>query len=419
MKKIVMGIAAIAMAASMFAVDFAARVYMTGTVADGVIDINDKAQNETKADSATKDSTLNFWNLNQTDQKDGDALVMSVNGDQAGANLQLWYKYTGSDATPSIRSTNLWFKPIDMLKITVGDISVGTYKETIDWYKAPVGNSSADFNSWGGAGKFSSYATVEGAGLSIEATPVDGLWLNAGVVSSTEEKERFAKITFNEDKEDDTYASWGFAAKYDFANLLGLPLSTAASYRDKGLNKYKVAAIGAEYGNRFGDGFYGFLNTRFYFGKDSITDPESNVYTMKNVALTGIAFDNMLKYQVGSFQIVARLPVILRGIANPEVAGVKLYDKYESKDCDPSYLCYEIKATYPIGAFTIYLDVENDNAVTFNDSFVETLLKMSVQPGATFNVGTCALDLGMKVDVPSNKSTNIKWSVPFTMSVAF
>ncbi|MCR4735940.1 MAG: hypothetical protein K5829_13150 [Treponema sp.] len=412
MKKIVLGIAALAMATSMFAVDFAARVYMTGTVADGVIDINDKAQ-----DNPTKDSTLNFWNLSKTDQKDADALVMSVNGEKSGAAFQFWYNYDGSgSAALNVRSSSIWFKPIDMLKITVGDVSVGTYKESIDWWKAPVGNSSSDFDSWGGAGKFSSYATVEGAGLSIEATPVDGLWLNAGIVNAT--GENFAKIAFD-GKSEDTYASWGFAAKYDFAGLLGLPLSTAVSYRDKGLDNYKVAAIGAEYGNRWGDGFYGFLNTRFYFGKDSITDPASNVYTMKNVALTGIAFDNMLKYQAGQFQIMARLPVIIRGIANPEVDGVKLYDTYKSKDCDPSYMCYEIKATYPINAFTVYLDIENDNAVTFNDDFGKTFLKMSVQPGATFNVGTCALDLGLKITVPNEEKSNLSWSIPFTASVAF
>ena len=114
MKKIVMGAAALLCAASMFAVDFAATIKMAGDIAGGAVT------------EGTADTTY-IWKLNSNDQKDADALVVSVNGDKAGANFQFWYNYAGNDADLKVRSTNLWFKPIDMVKVTVGDVSVKTY----------------------------------------------------------------------------------------------------------------------------------------------------------------------------------------------------------------------------------------------------------------------------------------------------
>ncbi len=148
------------MATSMFAVDFAARVYMTGNIADGTIDITDDGK---------KGNAANIWTLSKTDQKDADAFVMSVNGEKSGAAFQFWYNYDASgSADLVVRSTSLWFKPIDQLKITIGDVDVGTYKESMDWWKVASGEKAADHQTW----TWSSYATVSGAGISAEYTPI-------------------------------------------------------------------------------------------------------------------------------------------------------------------------------------------------------------------------------------------------------
>lgn len=376
MKKIVGIIAAAAMAASVFAVDFNARVYMTGNIANGTIDSNGDDK---------KEGAVNFWNLAKQDQKDADALVLSANGDKAGAQFQMWYQYTGGDAALNIRSTSLWFKPIDMLKVTIGDVDVGTYCEQIDCWKVATGKKASDFG-------YSSYATVNGAGLSAELTPIDGLWITAGVVAAP--GNNMASITFNDNKEDETYGAYGVATKYSFNNLLGIPLSAAISWRDEGKNNAKILAIGGDYSN---GGFYGMLNARLRFEKET---------ELSDVSLGGIALDNYFKYSVGALNIQARLPITIRG--------------FGSDKTDLSYMYYEAKVTYAFDSFNVYLDIENDHACIFDkNSAKETFLDMNVQPGVTFNVGSCALDVGLNVDVPNKKTANIEWSIPFTASVAF
>ena len=151
MKKIIAGAVAVACAASMFAVDFAARNYMSGSIAGG-----------------DKDSAY-IWKLNASDQKDADALVLSVAGETAGAAMQFWYKYDGisnnsgtagthdqeswgdpqevfgirgsSNQVLRVRSVSVWFKPIDMLKITVGDVSTKLFGETLHYWKDPAGTA--------------------------------------------------------------------------------------------------------------------------------------------------------------------------------------------------------------------------------------------------------------------------------------
>ena len=417
MKKIVMGIVALACAASMFAVDIAARVVLDGTIADGTIDIN-------KDDK--KESTLNFFKLNAYDQKDADALVMSLNGDKSGAQFQMWYKYDGSgSAAPSIRSTSLWFKPMDMLKVTVGDVSVKTYSESLDYWKAPAGEAANAHQTY----TWSSYATVDGAGISVEVTPISGLWLNAGIAAGTDKE--FAEISFDGDKENETHKAWGAAAKYDFAGLLGLPLSAAVSYRDAGKDDVKIAAIGAEYGNRYAAGFYGFLNVRTRFENFSYTYVDESTKTpafigtkhtlTQDNALQAVMIDNMVKYQADAFQVLGRFPVTVRTVK--DVAGLAAANGY----VDPSWMAYELKAIYGFSAFSVYADFENDHAITFDKNFLPVFLNSTVKAGVTANFGTVALDSGVKVDLPTfakedgklKSTSNMTWSVPFNLSIAF
>lgn len=409
MKKIVSGIIALACATSMFAVDFAARVVMEGTVADGVIDINDKSQA-----TATKDSTLNVWNLSKKDQKDADALILSVNGDKAGANFQFWYNYDGSgSAALNVRNTNLWFKPIDMLKITVGDVSNKFYGETLDYWKSPDGMAAAGHATY----SWSGFGTVEGSGILCEVTPISGLTAVAGITAGA--GNNFFAAKFNE-AEDETYAAWGIGAKYDLTGLTGLPLNAGITYRDAGKDGVKIAAVGVEYGNRYGSGFYGMVNTRFRFENFSYNKFDTSVFTsytweVEN-ALQAVAFDTMFRYAAGAFNVMARFPITIRTVGEVTADGKKATDYGY---VDPSWMSYEIKATYGIGMFSPYLDIENDNAVTFDDNFTESFLQMNVQPGVSFNIGTCAIDVGLKITIPNKEGVNLAWAIPFNASIAF
>ncbi len=359
MKKIVIGLAALACAASMFSADVAARVVMEGSLAGG-----------------DKNATY-LWQLNKKDQKDADAAIISVSGDKAGANFQLWYNYAGDDAALKVRSTNLWFKPADMVKVTVGDVSSGAwFGNTLDYWKNPVGGSIAAYNSWGA--KFSSYATVEGSGVMVEVTPVAGLTINGGITAGAGNK--FVNIA----KDATSVAKYGVGAMYAIADM---PLTVGVTYRDDGKGADKLVSVGAKYGNPYGDPFHTSINARMRF---------------ENKELAGITVDNYFKYATGAVACYFRAPVTIR--LN-----------------DDSYLDWSAKVTYAMDGFTPYLfigsDIDNAGAYNFKD-FGNTF-EMQIQPGVTLNVGTCALDIAAKVNVGPTADHPISWALPFTASVSF
>ena len=394
MKKII-GILAVAatFASSVFAADFAARAVMEGNIAGG-----------------DKDK-VTIWSLSEKEQKDADALVVSVNGDNAGAQFQMWYKYDASGSAPlNIRNTNIWFKPIDMLKVTVGDVSVGTYKEMIDWWKVGSGERADAHQPW----TWSGYASVEGPGLSLELTPIAGLWLNAGVTAKP--GTNFATIG----KDSFEYAAYGAAAKYTFADF---PLSAAISWRDAGKGKEKILAVGADYGNNWADGFYGMLNVRMRFENVKYEITDKNFVAPGQIlqrtwdcgtTLSAIVFDNYFKYSVAGLSIQLRAPVTIRMVSDMD-------GKFKASEfgySDPSWMAYELYVSYPIGSVTTYLDVDNDNAITFNDKFVDKVLQMNIKPGVKFNVGACSFDMGVQISLAEG-AKSVSWSVPFLAALAF
>lgn len=401
MKKIVTMAAALACAASMFAVDFAARTVMEGQIAKGSF-------------PAKGDPTAEIWNLSKKDQKDADALVMSVNAGNAGAQFQFWYNYDASGAAPlNVRNTNIWFKPIESLKITVGDVSYSTYKEMIDWWKVADGQAASAHGRW----TWSSFSTVEGSGIGCEWSPIAGLDLNAGVTAGAGND----FVTLAKDKV--TYAAWGAGAKYSLAGM-GVPASVAVSYRDAGKDKEKILSIGADYGNNWAAGFYGFINARLRFDNvsyeyiDTKTAIPQQYTWKKDGILSAVAIDNYFKFSAGGFKVLARIPVTLRTTADlTDDAGKMKASTYGYKD--PSYMSYEVKATYALGAITPYVDVENDTAVTFDEKFGESALDMFVKPGVTFNVGSAAFDIGIELDIPNKDGAAFGWAVPFNVAVAF
>ncbi len=412
MKKIV-GIlgAAVMLASSVFAADMAAKVYMTGNVAGGTFN-----------GDATE---AYFWNLTKQDQKDADALVISTNGDKSGANFQFWYNYDGSgSANLVVRSTNLWFKPIDMVKVIVGDVSESNYKEHIDWWKVAKGEAASAHQTY----TWSSYATVEGSGLAVEVTPIDGLTVNAGVAPGA------GTNWMDISKSGVSYLAYGAGAQYNFSNLLGIPLSAAISWRDAGNDAEKILSIGADYGNDFADGIYAMVNLRVRWDQTKFTvayGDENNTTTTvtRALSLDAIALDNYVKYAAGALKIQVRAPITIRGIfGTPD----KKYDFMNTTygldsatvdkawaSADPCWMSYEVKIAYALGSFTPYLDIENDTAVTFNSDFGKKLLNTTFQAGVSLNVGSCAIDIGAKLDLSGAEEGKISWSVPFTAGVAF
>lgn len=436
MKKIVMGAAALLCAASMFAVDFAATVKMAGDIAGGAV-------------TEGTDTTY-IWKLNSNDQKDADALKLSVSGDQAGASFQFWYKYTAGAApttattadkntdgtlkgtyTTAIttnsmlqaRSTSIWVKPIDQLKITLGDVSCGIFGEKLHWWKDPCGNDYTSASGWDHG--YSSYATVEGAGIAAELTPIDGLTVVAGIAAGCDTN----FISFVENVSTVAVKAYGVSAAYNLSSVADLPVTIGVSWRDEGTDAIKILAIGADYGNAFAEGFYGMLNARMFFSQKVGSATVSA--TGKDYKMTGIAFDNFFRFKSGAMTIDLRAPIVLRGLAGQTVNAAGVATALNATN-DPSYMYLSAKFSYALDGLTIYVGAGSDyddnlNGWVFNSTFGDNF-NLTIHPGVTFNVGACAFDIGARFDIKDAVATtanaNVKyhpfaWSIPFTATIGF
>lgn len=382
MKKIVIGIAALACAASMFAVDFAARNYMTGSIMGG-----------------GKDSFY-LWQLNEQNQKDADALVLSADMGNAGAKTQLWYTYNGKDgndaANLKVRNTSIWFKPIDQIKITVGDSSVKLFGETLHYWKDPVGNQIGQ--GWNG---YSGYGTIEGSGISVDVTPMEGLLITAGIAAGT--KQHF--IDFVKDV-DPTVKAWGAGVKYDLNGLAGIPLAVGVEFRSAGSKAEHVLGIGATYGARYAEGFYAMVEARLRMNEND------------SGKLNGITINNHFRFATGPFAAQLRAPVTIR---LPESLP-----NDAQKYADPSWLTFDAEVTYALDGFTPYLligtdPVGNGKAYALNDK-IGDYFGLEIKPGVRFNVGAASLDIAALIDINPKygaDTNSISWSVPFELVLVF
>lgn len=160
MKKIVGIIAAAAMAASVFAVDFTAGMQLKADLLN--IDDGDVA-------------ALSLFNTNGKDDK---PFIFSVNGDRAGGTLKFYdsgaliVDWDGEKVagTPLMANYwNIWFSPFDSFKIELGNQDIKLNCETVTWWKGKVLS----------AGDWGYKAAYSADGLTIAAallTPKDGCW---------------------------------------------------------------------------------------------------------------------------------------------------------------------------------------------------------------------------------------------------
>ena len=390
-------------AGAAFAADASAKLYQEGTLAAG------------------GNGDTSFMTLNNTNQKDADLLQFSYSGEQAGAAFRLWAQESetnyldyegnsGKDPIVRFRSFSMWFKPVDMLKVSVGNVGQYLYTEQINWWKTPCGSSVAQAAGWDH--RWSNYSGIEGAGVNLTVTPIEGLQLDFGAVPG------WGKAFIDKTDTGTTIAAYGVTAKYSMGSM-----SFGLGWRDERItlvdggtttNKTKILTVGADFN---ATGFYGFVQPRLRFDDNG----------EGGLDLNGVVIDNYGKYSTGALSVQFRFPVTIR---------------LTGEDSDPSYLTYRVKASYALSGFTPYLSLENvdysyynwsgngavaDGPVCFgkDDYSVGNTFNMRVNPGVSFNVGEAALDIGVAVDIHSAKSADttskdkITWSVPFTLGVAF
>ncbi len=258
-----------ALVTSAFAVDFTARVRTKISVAGGTI-------------LETGDATTYLMETPDWDQKDTDLLEVHFAGDKAGADFKFFANAAGENAV-NIRNFAVWLKPIDMLKINVGNVSYGIFCEHTEWWKAVNGSAMGSDWNWS---PWSSFATVGGFGAMVTLNPIAGLEFNAGVTPGADGK--FIEIAGDSFKS----TAWGAVVKADLNSFAEIPVVAAVSFRDAGKDAAKILAIGASYGQEYSGLFYGFINARLKFEK------MGDAFEMTTVTL-----DNWFKFTVDKLGI--------------------------------------------------------------------------------------------------------------------
>lgn len=356
--------AALACAASMFAVDISSTVKMDTTIV------------------GNNGDDIEFFKVNKKDQKDSDALIFSANTEKAGGQFQLWYTFDGTDTTKpnvdfkkqeasvnglNVRSVNLWFKPIDSLKVTVGNVNLDSYKEQIFWWHGVYGEQPGTWGAFGGE-------YIAGVGAKVEFNPIDNLALTFAFMPGID-------TPWISTAKDSKVKNYAVKAKY--SNIADMPISAAVVFADKG--DKKIIGIGADYS---ANGLYAFLNANINLNDDG---------------LVAISFDNYEKYAKDAFTVQAHLPVSIFKVGDDMKVGMHA----------------TVKGSYALDGCTPYLLISNepdgDAGWVFDDNLK---FKMTFQPGVTFNVGAAGFDIAARIDVDAaNEKQPVNWKVPCGITV--
>ncbi len=223
MKKIVGIIAAAAMAASVFAVDFTAGVRLQGNLFG-----YDESGNVT---------LLEEHHENQFYHK---PISFAIGGDTAGGQLKL------TDVTDNAVKTDawsIWFKPFDALKVTVGRWSTNLNQEHIGWCNTDSGIETDGYALSFGSGSFSAdIFLASGNSNAFVSVPKEG---DASVA------ELYAKFQFGADfgtinamfNAINTFKDFRFGAGVNVAGLpVGLWANVIGTYAAEEFQRIRVEA---------------------------------------------------------------------------------------------------------------------------------------------------------------------------------
>ena len=362
MKKIV-GIlsAAAVLATSVFALDISAMIQLDGSIA-----------------TFGKD-TVKVLELNPFDPSGSSDYLwkFDVAGDQAGATI---YNYDGEGSKFS--EWSIWLKPIDVLKITVGNIGYESMGPRFDWWAKTVANYSYGFQCDLDFG-----ALQITAGLGTEYNyekdndgikPKGTYWFNNDYEGLAKVGEFWVGASYNVDgigtfgasvNRGATVAPHGFAQTANwYATPLvfevyyaNMPWQETAWFADLALVMKEKDPLFSWGGSANSDLALDRLTGQFYF------EWHFDAFTLYVVDVAELQLD---------FDLV-------------DAGKVKLF-----KDG------FQIKASYAFDSITPYVQIDGYNIM---DSALDVKL------GVGFNIGACAIDAGVK--------PKLNWSDDFAIAV--
>ena len=345
MKKIVAGLAALAMAASVFAADVTGQLKL-GTK---IFDSTTKTVLDTPASSG--------WDNNNTFFK------ISAAGDKSGAEFRLTNPEvfaTGLNAP--FYGLSLWIKPIDALKITIGDTAVNS-------------NAFGTFAWWAKAIKFESDITkseVTAIRCDLTLDNLSLIFLSANTPLLDFSKSGYAVL-----------GDFWLEGSYNLGNA-----GTIQAIITKGadLNAYGIGGWGKTAGLAFAasynkmpwqqTGFYAdaIINLTTAFKFDEVTSQFGGQYCANGLALR---LTNVLSYG----------------------------DKYGTKKFDYGFAA---QASYAIDAWTPYLKLVGNEIMD---------KKLTVDLGVTTTVGSCEIEAYIDLPLDFNKGSTFSVNIPLTFKM--
>ena len=341
MKKIVGIIAAVAMAASVFAVDFSAGTKIGGSLFN--YDENGKIHMFKEANGSSKDANPNF-SFSIGDDKAGAAIKITSNGGQAAS---------GGYATVGAAAQSIWFKPFDMLKVTVGTTGTNLNQEHVSWWRGSQSGTAGE------------------AGYALAFTPIDGLEIDAFILMG-EGNWWFDDGSVNE-----------LAVKFQYSADFG----TIAALFDAN-SKFKDLKFGAGYANNF-NGVNAWANVLgFYAGEkfqrvrlELDANGSADAFSYEVFVPVDIAIEKGTDYWTN--------------ITSTKVAP------------DPVAVGLVAKVGYNLGGANVSLELRDSNLLAKDFSMV-------IEPKISGNHGCMAWDLAVTlncaktftVDVPVNFAFN-------------
>lgn len=365
MKKIVGIIAAVAMAASVFAVDFTAGFQLKADLFN--------------YDGASKTiGALKLWPENTKDDK---PFIFSVNGDRAGGTLKFYdagifnddagnqeklvlnngktgadEKTKALDGTPMMANYwNIWFKPLDMLKIELGAQDIKLNCETVTYWKGKIFGTS----DWG----YKAAVEVDALQIAVALLPSKGnFWMGKA--------DGFDAVI----GETAVYAQYGA----DFGTIKFLFDAKAA-----GGKNFKNIFVGAGYSNKFGD-----------------ISMFADVGFNKVDTINGLAVDADAKYSKDAF-------------------GAEAYIQWSAGNLETIKketmgLMFIAKASYALDAGTVYAKARIDNL------FAEKMPIEFIAVGFDGNMGALSYEIeaDIKTQVVAGES-KASFSMPSWFRIAF
>ena len=371
MKKIIGILLAGALVTSAFAVDFNAKVKMSGDILGGKIDLNG---------DEVDDNSINALKINNGIVDNNDFITTTFTGDKAGAEVEI---KLNNNWELEIASAKVWIQPIDMLKITFGDSEWTNWNETTYTY----GRMSPWGTGW--------FAENGGRGFDVLITPVSGLEFDVGFKAGNDTN------WFKIDKTDVNFGTWNVGAKANLNALVELPLEVFFNFK----NSYKqtwnidveanktyetVLSLGAKYA---ANNFEAHLVGRYGFKKG-----------LDN----RLMLDNGIKYSIEGLTAWLSVSVM-----------IDIYVPAGEANC--LSLGYVLKVAYAMNGTTVHAKIHDTDFDKLSDPTNLTYkyeFTPSITVGVDFNVGSCAMGVSFEARIPG-ANEDFGWKVPFYAKVSF